>query len=124
MNSFVTTLTDCGMLISGVLVLVATEVLLAYTPTVPVFTSCDTPNGFGAVTACVDRATCWRRLALPPEERCAGAVRVAARFVAGAVTFTEGSSWLLPVPADCACAGDGPTSVAAAIASTLAADRN
>jgi hypothetical protein len=36
MNSCVTTLTDCGMLTKGVLILVAAAVLFANTPTVPV----------------------------------------------------------------------------------------
>ena len=40
MNSRVTTLSDCGMLTIGVLILVATEVLFEYTPTVPVRASC------------------------------------------------------------------------------------
>jgi hypothetical protein len=40
MNSRVTTLSDCGILTSGVLILVATDVLFAYTPTVPVCASC------------------------------------------------------------------------------------
>ena len=40
MNSRVTTLSDCGMLSRGVLILVAADVLLANTPTVPVRASC------------------------------------------------------------------------------------
>src|SRR5260370_19215371 len=51
MNSRVTTLRDCGMLTSGVLILVATDVLFAYTPTVPVRASCVPLTGQAACTA-------------------------------------------------------------------------
>src|SRR5262249_18765501 len=51
MNSRVTTLSDCGILTSGVLILVATDVLLASTPTVPVRASCVPLAGHAACTA-------------------------------------------------------------------------
>src|ERR687888_1968455 len=51
MNSRVTTLSDCGMLTIGVLILVATDVLFAYTPTVPVRASCVPLAGQAACTA-------------------------------------------------------------------------
>src|SRR5437773_10330443 len=51
MNSRVTTLSDCGMFTSGVLILVATDVLFANTPTVPVRASCVPLAGQAACTA-------------------------------------------------------------------------
>src|SRR5437588_12265545 len=51
MNSRVTTLSDCGMLTSGVLILVATDVLFANTPAVPVRASCVPLAGQAACTA-------------------------------------------------------------------------
>src|SRR5437667_9944163 len=51
MNSRVTTLSDCGMLTSGVLILVATGVLFAKTPAVPVRASCVPLAGQAACTA-------------------------------------------------------------------------
>ena len=51
MNSRVTTLSDCGILTNGVLILVATDVLFAYTPTVPVRASCVPLAGQAACTA-------------------------------------------------------------------------
>src|SRR5919197_4884506 len=54
MNSRVTTLTDCGMLTRGVLILVAAAVLLANTPTVPVRASCVWLAGHAACIAAVE----------------------------------------------------------------------
>src|SRR6266550_7323921 len=51
MTSRVTTLGDCGMLTRGVLILVATGVLCAKTPTVPVRASCVWLAGQAACTA-------------------------------------------------------------------------
>jgi hypothetical protein len=51
MNSRVTTLSDCGILTIGVLILVATDVLLENTPTVPVRASCVPLAGQAAWTA-------------------------------------------------------------------------
>ena len=51
MNSRVTTLTDCGILTIGVLILVATDVLFENTPTVPVRASCVPLAGQAAWTA-------------------------------------------------------------------------
>jgi hypothetical protein len=51
MNSLVTTLTDCGILTSGVLILVAAAVLLEKMPTVPVRASCVPLTGQAPCTA-------------------------------------------------------------------------
>src|SRR6267142_5909063 len=56
MNSRVTTLSDCGMFTSGVLILVAADVLFAYTPTVPVRASCVPLTGQAACTAAFFRS--------------------------------------------------------------------
>src|SRR5437016_4535933 len=95
---------DCGMLTSGVLVLVATEVLLEYTPTVPVRASCDWPNAFGAGgSVCGRREACVRRC-VERFARCALEVPVTRRFCSsGGETCTGGSceppedcAWILP----------------------------
>src|SRR6516164_1657710 len=56
MNSRVTTLSDWGMSMSGVLILVAAAVLLAWTPTVPVRASCVALAGHAACIAALGSA--------------------------------------------------------------------
>src|SRR6476646_2738773 len=120
MKSLVSTLSDCGMLTSGVLDLVATGVLLAYTPPVPVFASCDGPNSLGLASGCTCRAACWRCVAEPAPALRTGAPEL--RFASGAVTLIGGNSELGFASAEaCAAAWTIP---AARIAIALPAKRN
>ena len=99
MNSLVTTLSDCGILTIGVLLLVATDVLLAKYPTVPVRASCDVAKGFGSAGVVSGRrAVCVRRLRAALRVRDAG--EGARRLTSGAVTVTGGSE--APLGVDCA----------------------
>ena len=99
MNSRVMTLTDCGMLTRGVLILVAGDVLFANTPTVPVRASCVWLAGQAAWIAAFasgplgggtlgggDGATCGRALSC---EVCT--VGVGRGFERGASTVTCGN---------------------------------
>src|SRR5438034_9425334 len=102
MNSRVTTLSDCGMFTSGVLILVATDVLFANTPTVPVRASCVPLAGQAACTAALGSgalgggATGGRVLSC---DVCT--VDVDRGFERGASTVTCGNA----VVFDCCCAG-------------------
>jgi len=103
MNSRVTTLSDCGMLTRGVLILVAADVLFANTPTVPVRASCVWLAGQAACIAAAESG------ALGGGATCAGAIRgrslscdvctvdVGRGFERGASTVTCGN-----VVSDCA----------------------
>jgi hypothetical protein len=102
MNSRVMTLSDWGMSISGVLILVATDVLFAYTPTVPVRASCVPLAGQAACTAAFGSgalgggATGGRALSC---DVCT--VDVERGLECGASTVTCGNGVVL----DCSCAG-------------------
>lgn len=102
MNSRVTTLSDCGILTNGVLILVATDVLFAYTPTVPVRASCVPLAGQAAWTAALGSGALGGgaigRGALTCADRSGEAER---GFGCAASTVTGGNTAVL----DCGCAG-------------------
>src|SRR5919108_6524822 len=102
MNSRVTTLSDCGILTIGVLILVATDVLFAYTPTVPVRASCVPLAGQAACTVALGSGALGGgaigRGALTCADRNGDAER---GFGFAASTLTRGNTAV----SDCGCAG-------------------
>jgi hypothetical protein len=102
MNSRVTTLSDCGMLTSGVLILVAADVLFAYTPTVPVRASCVPLAGQAACTAALGSGALGGGAIGGRALTCADRTGDAERdFGCGASTVTRGNTAV----SDCGCAG-------------------
>src|SRR5205809_4793298 len=148
MNSRVTTLSDCGMFTSGVLILVATDVLFANTPTVPVRSSCVPLAGHAACTAALGSgalgggATGGRALScdvctvdVDRGFECAASTVTGGNATvgcccagtsAGVADCVEAGSWVGPTGGDGnsfagrACAGDSWTCASLAVAAAIA----